>query len=76
LDASPKGRAAEVLFLQLMIRHHEGGIQMAQGLLKLSDRPEVRTMAQSIVDGQGAEIRQMKDMLAQRGAQPLPSILK
>jgi uncharacterized protein (DUF305 family) len=76
LDASPKGQAAEILFLQLMIRHHEGGIQMAQGLLKLSDRPEVRTMAQSIVDGQGAEIKQMKDMLAQRGAQPLPSILK
>src|SRR5262245_3650909 len=75
-DALPKGQAAEILFLQLMVRHHEGGIQMAEGLLKLSDRPEVRTMAQSIVDGQGAEIKQMKDMLAQRGAQPLPSILK
>jgi uncharacterized protein (DUF305 family) len=76
LDALPKGTAAEILFLQLMIRHHEGGIQMAQGLLKLSDRPEVRNMAQAIVDTQTAEIKQMKDMLAQRGAQPLPSILK
>jgi uncharacterized protein (DUF305 family) len=70
-----KGRDAEVLFLQLMIRHHEGGVEMAQGLLKLSDRPEVRELAQHIVDGQTAEITLMKGFLSQRGAQPLPSIL-
>jgi uncharacterized protein (DUF305 family) len=70
-----KGKDAEILFLQLMIRHHEGGVEMAQGLLKLSDRPEVRELAQHIVDGQTAEISLMKELLAQRGAQPLPSIL-
>lgn len=71
-----KGRDAEVLFLQLMIRHHEGGVEMAQGLLKLSDRREVRELAQHIVDGQTAEITLMKEFLRQRGAQPLPSILR
>ncbi len=71
-----KGPAAEVLFLQLMIRHHEGGVEMAKGLLELAGRPEVRTLAQHIVDGQTAEIDLMKEMLATRGAQPLPSILK
>ena len=70
-----KGKEKEILFLQLMIRHHEGGIQMAQGLLKLSDRDEVTTMAQHIVDGQASEISLMTDMLRQRGAQRLPSIL-
>ncbi|WP_084369539.1 DUF305 domain-containing protein [Microbispora sp. ATCC PTA-5024] len=70
------GKDAEILFLQLMIRHHEGGVEMAQALLGLSDRPEVRDLAQHIVDGQTAEIRLMKGFLAQRGAQPLPSILK
>jgi uncharacterized protein (DUF305 family) len=70
-----KGKEQEILFLQLMIRHHEGGIQMAQGLLKLSDRDEVATMAQHIVDGQASEISLMTDMLRQRGAQRLPSIL-
>ncbi|WP_067183791.1 DUF305 domain-containing protein [Microtetraspora niveoalba] len=70
-----KGRAAEVLFLQLMIRHHEGGVDMARGAVRLSDRSEVRELAQHIVDGQTAEITLMKDFLRARGAQPLPSIL-
>lgn len=69
------GKDQEILFLQLMIRHHEGGVQMGQGLLKLSDRDEVATMARHIVNGQAGEIELMTDMLRQRGAQRLPSIL-
>ncbi|WP_155356063.1 DUF305 domain-containing protein [Acrocarpospora macrocephala] len=70
------GVAGEILFLQLMIRHHEGGVDMSKGVLQLTSRSEVRTMAQHIVDGQTAEISVMKEMLAKRGGQPLPSILK
>ncbi|MFD0885579.1 DUF305 domain-containing protein [Streptosporangium algeriense] len=69
------GKEQEILFLQLMIRHHEGGVQMSEGLLKLSDRDEVATTARHIVEGQTGEIKLMTDMLAQRGARPLPSIL-
>ncbi|WP_344968092.1 DUF305 domain-containing protein [Streptosporangium fragile] len=72
---SAKGEDQEILFLQLMIRHHEGGVQMAQGLLRLSDRDEVATMAKHIANGQTGEINLMTDMLRQRGGQPLPSIL-
>ncbi|MCP2359896.1 uncharacterized protein (DUF305 family) [Nonomuraea thailandensis] len=71
-----QGTQAEVLFLQLMIRHHEGGVQMAEGLLRLSTRSEVVSMAQKIVDGQSGEIKLMTELLAQRGAQPYPSMLK
>ncbi|MEV4114400.1 DUF305 domain-containing protein [Nonomuraea sp. NPDC049695] len=71
-----QGTQAEVLFLQLMIRHHEGGVQMAEGLLKLSTRPEVVSMAQKIVQGQSGEIKFMTELLKLRGAQPYPSILK
>ncbi|WP_424534852.1 DUF305 domain-containing protein [Sphaerisporangium viridialbum] len=71
-----KGKDAETLFLQLMIRHHEGGVQMAKALLKLSNRPEVRGMAQNIVDTQDSEIQYMTGLLKDRGAQPYPSILK
>ncbi|NUW40139.1 DUF305 domain-containing protein [Nonomuraea rhodomycinica] len=71
-----KGEQAEVLFLQLMIRHHEGGVQMAEGLLRLSDREEVADMADKIVKGQSGEIKLMTDLLKARGAQPLPTILK
>ncbi|GLW07191.1 DUF305 domain-containing protein [Microtetraspora sp. NBRC 13810] len=66
-----EGEDAEVLFLQLMIRHHEGGVRMAQALLGLSDRTEVVTLARHIVNGQTAEIKVMADMLAKRGARPL-----
>lgn len=70
-----KGTAAEVLFLQLMIRHHEGGVQMAQALIKLSDRDEVVRSANKIVVGQSGEIKLMANLLKHRGAQPLASIL-
>lgn len=70
------GKEAEVLFLQLMIRHHEGGVQMAEGLLRLSDREEVVNMARKIVDGQRGEIKLMTDLLRHRGAQPPPTILQ
>ena len=69
------GADAEIRFLQLMIRHHEGGIIMARALLERSDRRELVQMAKSIDEGQLAEIAQMKSMLAARGAQPLASIL-
>lgn len=71
-----KDKDAEVLFLQLMIRHHQGGVQMAKGLLSLSSRDEVASLANKIVTGQTGEIKLMTDLLKQRGAQPLPSILK
>ncbi|NUT40709.1 MAG: DUF305 domain-containing protein [Thermoactinospora sp.] len=66
-----KGQEAEVLFLQLMIRHHQGGVDMAKGLLALSDRDEVARMAQKIVGGQSGEIKLMTDLLRHRGAAPL-----
>jgi uncharacterized protein (DUF305 family) len=63
-----KGIGAEILFLQLMIRHHEGGIVMARAVAALSDRAEVVQMARSIEDGQRAEIAEMTGMLARRAA--------
>jgi uncharacterized protein (DUF305 family) len=69
------GVDAEVQFLQLMIRHHEGGIIMARALMTLSDRREFVQMAKSIDEGQRVEIAQMRNLLSARGAQPLTSIL-
>jgi uncharacterized protein (DUF305 family) len=73
--ADATGVEAEITFLQLMIRHHEGGIVMARALMTLSERRELVQMAKSIDEGQGAEIAQMRNMLVARGAQPLASIL-
>jgi uncharacterized protein (DUF305 family) len=70
------GSAAEVQFLQLMIRHHEGGVLMARAVLPLTTRGEVLSIAKAIDTGQTAEIALMTRMLASRGAEPLPSLLK
>ncbi|MCS5712786.1 DUF305 domain-containing protein [Candidatus Berkiella aquae] len=48
-------------FMDLMIGHHEGGIMMAKDALKKSERPEIKEMAQKIIDSQENEIKQMKD---------------
>jgi uncharacterized protein (DUF305 family) len=62
------GVDAEILFLQLMIRHHEGGVLMARAVIALTRRDEVETMARSIDSGQSAEIALMNQMLADRTA--------
>lgn len=61
---------AEVAFLQLMIRHHQGGVMMAQEALRQTNRPEVVRLATAIVNGQQSEIDYMEDLLKQRGAAP------
>jgi uncharacterized protein (DUF305 family) len=70
------GQEAERLFLQLMIRHHEGGVLMARALLTQSSREEVSTIAKHIDGGQTAEITLMKELLAERDGSPLPSLIQ
>ncbi len=65
-DAS--GVEAEILFLELMIDHHKGGVEMAEAVLPLTERPEVTYLADTIVAGQQAEIATMEEMLAARKA--------
>jgi uncharacterized protein (DUF305 family) len=67
------GKALDVLFLQLMIRHHQGGVNMAEYAAKHAGESYVRTVAQSMVTNQSAEIIQMEHYLRQLGGQPLPA---
>ena len=57
---------AERIFLQLMIEHHEGGVEMAQAALDRATQRVVVDLATSIVTAQESEIALMTDMLAQR----------
>ncbi|MER5933207.1 DUF305 domain-containing protein [Streptomyces sp. NPDC002054] len=65
-----EGRAAEVLFLQLMTDHHKGGVAMAEGCAKLCEVPVERQLAQGMADAQQSELLLMADLLKQRGAAP------
>ncbi len=62
---------AEILFLQLMIRHHQGGVEMANDILARSDNSLVRDMAQRIVRVQSSEIDTMNQFLVSRGEKPI-----
>jgi uncharacterized protein (DUF305 family) len=62
------GRDFDVLFLQLMVRHHLGGVHMAEEVVKLSDRDEVLGLARSMLRVQQGEINLMNKLLADLGA--------
>jgi len=62
-----EGVAAETLFLELMIRHHQGGIHMASAAADTADEEFVRRLAGGMVESQQAEVDYMADLLAERG---------
>lgn len=66
-----RGKPAEILFLQLMIRHHEGGIDMARYAAEHAEVQQVRDLAQGMVEIQEYEIDVMNDLLVDRGADPI-----
>ncbi|MFF2656495.1 DUF305 domain-containing protein [Kitasatospora sp. NPDC058032] len=67
---SLSGRDAEVLYLQLMVEHHKGGVEMAQGYVDMAHNDAEKRLAQSMVVGQSSEVELMTDMLKERGAAP------
>ncbi len=66
LEASD-GEDAERLYLDLMIPHHVGGVEMAEIAAEEAQGRQVRTLAQAIVDSQTAEITVLETMLDERG---------
>ena len=74
-SSSQAVKEAEMLFLQLMHRHHQGGIQMAQAALDATPHAEVVTrMAQGIVSGQRVELQVIESVLRRFGGS-IPSAL-
>jgi uncharacterized protein (DUF305 family) len=61
---SATGDDAVRLFLELMIPHHEGGLEMADAVLARTDVPQVVSLATGIRNAQRAEIVVMQDLLA------------
>ncbi|WP_406688891.1 DUF305 domain-containing protein [Saccharopolyspora sp. ID03-671] len=68
---SLRGPEFDVFFLQLMLRHHQGGAPMAEYGATHAAVPAVRALAENMLGSQGSEMELMKTMLNQRGAQPL-----
>ncbi len=70
---SLSGTEFDVEFLRLMIRHHQGGFDMAQYAAEHADVPAVAGLAGTIAETQAVEVTTMERMLTARGGTPLPA---
>jgi uncharacterized protein (DUF305 family) len=68
---SLSGKALDIEFLQLMLRHHQGGLPMVQWAAEHATTAYVRNAAQKMADSQSSEVIVMEQMLRERGASPL-----
>jgi uncharacterized protein (DUF305 family) len=57
-----KGKAFDVLFLQGMIKHHEGAIEMAQEVATSMNK-DVANLSAAIIKAQELEIAKMNELL-------------
>ncbi|MGW5880177.1 DUF305 domain-containing protein [Nocardiopsis terrae] len=61
-----EGVEAEVLFLELMIAHHIGGVEMAEAEVDLGNEELVTNLAQGMIDAQLSEVENMERMIELR----------
>ena len=54
------GDAFDAAFIDEMILHHEGAVEMAEAALKNAKHQEIKDMATAIISAQTKEIEQMK----------------
>lgn len=66
-----KGTASDIYFLQLMVRHHQGGSAMMKYAANHAASKVVQNFASKMLEAQTSEIAIMTDMLTKRGAKPL-----
>jgi uncharacterized protein (DUF305 family) len=67
-----KGRALDIMFLQLMIHHHQGGAPMARYAAQHANEDYVRTLAGHMLANQNTETLQMERLLRSLGGTTLP----
>ena len=65
------GKRLEVRFLELMIRHHQGGLPMAMDAARNASLVYVRDLAGQMAVAQREEIDRMRQLLTDRGGKEL-----
>jgi uncharacterized protein (DUF305 family) len=66
-------RAFDREFIDMMVAHHQGAIRMANRILKDTDDPELRKLAQGIVRAQRREIEEMNAWRTEWYGEPSPA---
>jgi uncharacterized protein (DUF305 family) len=70
---SSTGSALDTLFLQLMLRHHDGGTGMLRYAARFASVADVRNLASQMLKAQTTESDYMRQLLAAFGAAQLPT---
>jgi uncharacterized protein (DUF305 family) len=60
LMAAAGGETVDQAYIAKMIAHHQGAVAMAEIALRESSDPEVRRMAEAVIDTQTREIAEMR----------------
>jgi len=60
---SASGTDFDRMFLQMMIRHHQGAVEMANTEQQQGQNPQAKQLAAKIASDQTAEINEMQDLL-------------
>lgn len=66
LDSS-SGADFDRMFLEMMVEHHKGAVEMAQTEVEDGSHPGAVRMAEDIVSSQTAEIQEMETLLSELG---------
>jgi uncharacterized protein (DUF305 family) len=64
LQAAQPGPAYDAMFIDMMIQHHEGAVEMSKGATR-AEHEELRILARQIISAQTREIAQMRQWKTQ-----------
>ena len=65
------GEYSDAAFVDAMVPHHEGAVEMAQVALENAEHEEITTLAQDIISGQQAEVEQFGQIRAGLEGSPM-----
>jgi uncharacterized protein (DUF305 family) len=60
-----KSAEFDCMWLQMMVQHHQGAVEMAKTELQQAASSEAKQLAQQIIDAQQKEITTMNQLLSQ-----------
>lgn len=64
--AAASGPAFQEMWLEMMVEHHEGAVEMAEDEVSEGEYADAVELAEDIIESQTAEIEQMEQMLGTR----------